>query len=154
MQGLPPGFVYSPAGQLTRSRYASRRSCVCPTRSKVFPWFFSVPEQMLSSYPKLTFHCTLLMQSSQFSYRAALQRQNSPPCLEPTYQKNERVWPGNFQTRKVCFPHPCNTKCSTSHYTLLPFLLLFHLYLLLTLVQRVRQLLLPFKLMDNFTLTS
>lgn len=76
MQELPPGFVYSPVGQLARSTCTSR-SCDCLIRSKVFPWFFSVPEQMLSSHPKFTFHCMLLMQSSQFSYHAAVQRQNS-----------------------------------------------------------------------------
>ena len=74
--------MYSQAGQLARSRYASRRCCDCPTRSKVFPWFLSVPEQMLSSYPKFTFHSMLLMRSSQFSHPAAAQRQNSPAMSE------------------------------------------------------------------------
>jgi hypothetical protein len=31
-----------------------------------FPWFSSVPEQMLSWYPNSTLHCMLLMQASQW----------------------------------------------------------------------------------------
>jgi hypothetical protein len=31
-----------------------------------FPWFFLVPEQMLSWYPNSTLNCMLLMQLSEF----------------------------------------------------------------------------------------
>ena len=44
-QGPPPGFVYSPAGQLARRGYASRGSCDCLTRSRGFSLFHSVLQQ-------------------------------------------------------------------------------------------------------------
>jgi hypothetical protein len=53
------------AGLLARSQFASEGPATGQL-DQGFPWFSSVPEQMLSWYPNSTLHCILPMQPSQW----------------------------------------------------------------------------------------